>query len=101
MIADHTHGAATHVLNINQMVLVKPTEVGFKAMQELHSRYCKAKGIEADFPYVRDRNGFIMIQLWKLMREFGDHIFVDGSSYFETDMKIFARDLDVFHKKTG
>ncbi len=66
------------LLNMNQNVKVKLTQVGRDILREQHFKLCEdASLVSEKFPYTEpniDSDGYTQFQLWILMKTFGPHL---------------------------
>lgn len=87
---------AMKTLNINSYVRIKLTRVGIQRLRSNHKKMfeyypsCKTKFIPPEV----DEEGFSEMQLWKVMQNFGDLLYIGSTELpFELDIKIDDKDL--------
>jgi hypothetical protein len=69
-------------ININGYVLIKPNEEGFKIWHEYYQGYTD-KTIE-DYKKGVDEDGYVRMQLWEVMKIFGEHLSMAHESPINT-----------------
>ncbi len=62
--------------NFNDFVYIKPTEEGFKILKDNYNKIMgdMAKIYKYEEPKV-DENGYIEMQLWQVMQNFGEYMY--------------------------
>jgi hypothetical protein len=89
--------------NLNNVVLVKLTGIGYQRLADLWNRFLlenpgaeKSLGGARTFEYYRDRaddNGYTRFQAWEFMKQFGEVIYMGGRKYFDLDILIQKKHL--------
>ena len=78
-------------LNINSNVRIKLTSFGIKRLKENHEELRKRypSAIGKFIPPAVDKDGFCEMQLWKVMKQFGDLLYIGCENPpFELEIQI-------------
>lgn len=76
-------------VNINDNVLVKLNDKGFKILEDQHEALRELFLNVGEFvPPKTDSDGYCKFQLWELMQTFGPHIRLSEQPPFDTEIKI-------------
>lgn len=79
------------LFNINEVIGVKLTEVGIQYLRQRHERMQQEyPNIErSEFtPPVPDERGFVRMQMWVMMQDFGEHLGMARDNPIETTIDI-------------
>lgn len=74
--------------NVNEFVKVKLTEEGKRILKDKHDNLRSKFPTLGEFKLSLDQDGYYNVQLWCLMQEFRDCIYMGCELPFETDIKI-------------
>ncbi len=80
--------------NINDMVRVKLTDVGRKALEDEHKKFWSSSS-RPEEPYTppkEDADGWSEWQLWRLMNRLGSYVQMGTEVPFETTIEIVKKE---------
>jgi len=85
-------------LNLNSIILVKLTDLGYKHLVSLHNANLNVipEVMVRDPDYYRQRaddNGYTQFLLWEFIKKFGDVTGIACLDYYDTNIRIMNNDL--------